>query len=228
MAARNTGARPFSAHACYRTCIYRGLFCSYALMLAPAKPRIGRGWDLVSLICCSKTHRMAARKVGALSISASALALHHAWHCMPWVQGVCSDERMLAPANARIRREWDLISRIGRIRTHQMAARKVGGLSISAHALAMQCACQEGIQFSNQSSDAWRSGCVLQSIHTCFSQHPDVMQASTDLICNSTLIFNRVNPSSPQHSWQAAAKPNHGWKLKLGWVIDYDLANTFH
>jgi hypothetical protein len=47
-------------------------------MLAPAKPRIRRGWDLVSgsRIGCSKTHRMAARKLRALSISASALALH--------------------------------------------------------------------------------------------------------------------------------------------------------
>jgi hypothetical protein len=48
-----------------------------ARMLAQAKPHIRRGWDLVSRIGCSKTHRMAVRKLAALSISASALALHH-------------------------------------------------------------------------------------------------------------------------------------------------------
>jgi hypothetical protein len=49
----------FSAHACYTTCMYRGLsVCSDALMLAPAKLRIerGLGWDLVSLISSSETH----------------------------------------------------------------------------------------------------------------------------------------------------------------------------
>ena len=74
--------------------------------------------------------------------------------CMSAGLRVRGDARMLAPAKPHIRRGWDLVSRIGRIKTHRMAARKLGALSISARALAMQCACQEWMQFSNQSSDA--------------------------------------------------------------------------
>ena len=48
---------------------------SDARKLAPAKTRIGRGWDFVSRISCSETHRTAARNTGALSVSARALTL---------------------------------------------------------------------------------------------------------------------------------------------------------
>ncbi len=44
-------------------------------MLAPAKTRIGRGWDFVSRISRSETHRTTARNTGALSVSARALTL---------------------------------------------------------------------------------------------------------------------------------------------------------
>ena len=30
------------------------------------------------------------------------------------------------------------------------------------------------------------------------------------------------------HSWPAAATPNHDEMLSFGWMINYDLANTFH
>jgi hypothetical protein len=40
-----------------------------------AKPRIRRGWDLVSRICHIETHRMAARNPGALLVSELALLL---------------------------------------------------------------------------------------------------------------------------------------------------------
>jgi hypothetical protein len=46
---------------------------------------------------------------------------------------------MLAQAKARIEQEWDLVSMVGCIKTHQMAARKLGELSISTQELAMQC-----------------------------------------------------------------------------------------
>ncbi len=122
------------------------------------------------------------------------------WQYMFWVQGVCSDARMLAQAKAHIRREWDLDSLIGCIKTHHMAARLLGALSISACALAMQwCAChgQEGMKFSNQSSDAWRSDHVQQSIYRSFSQHPDDMQASTDLIWQLHLYFQQSESMLP-------------------------------
>jgi hypothetical protein len=48
---------------------------SDAWMLASAKTRIGRGWDFVSRISRSETHRTAARNTGALSVSARALTL---------------------------------------------------------------------------------------------------------------------------------------------------------
>ena len=48
---------------------------SDARMLAPAKTRIGRGWDFVSRISHSETHRTAARNTGALPVSALALTL---------------------------------------------------------------------------------------------------------------------------------------------------------
>ena len=91
---------------------------------------------------------MAARNTGALPVSARALTV-----CNMHVFRAAR-EQMLAPAKARIGRGWDLVSRIGNITTHRMAARKLGALSISARALAMQGACQEWMQFSNQSSDA--------------------------------------------------------------------------
>ncbi len=144
-----------------------------------AKPRNERRWDLDSQIGWIKTHWMAARNTGKLPDSAWALTLCYER----------SDELMLAPAKAQIRLEWDLVSLIGPIKTHRTAARKLKALSISTLVLAMQCACRKGMQFSNQSSDAWRSGSVLQSIHTCFSLHPDVMQASTDLIWQFCLCF---------------------------------------
>jgi hypothetical protein len=52
-----------------------------ARMLAPAKPHIRRGWDLVSLIGRSKTHRTAARKTGAPPDSA--LCAHAMQHACP-------------------------------------------------------------------------------------------------------------------------------------------------
>ncbi len=60
------GARPVSARA---LAMHRACVRSNALR---PKPRIGWGWDLVSLIGRFKTHRLAARKLGALSISALA------------------------------------------------------------------------------------------------------------------------------------------------------------
>jgi hypothetical protein len=77
---RETQGRPpfLRARSRYATCMSAGLRVrGDARMLAPAKPHIRRGWDLVSRIGCSKSHQMAVRKLGALSISASALALHH-------------------------------------------------------------------------------------------------------------------------------------------------------
>jgi hypothetical protein len=72
------GSSPFlRARSRYATCMSSGLRVrDDARMLAQAKPRIGRGWDLVSQIGCIKAHRMAAKKLGALSISVRALALH--------------------------------------------------------------------------------------------------------------------------------------------------------
>jgi hypothetical protein len=126
---------------------------------------------------------------------------------------------MLAPANARIRREWDLVSWIGHIKTHRMAARKLGVLSISVCALAMQCACQEGMQFSNQSSDARRSGRVLQSIHTRFSQHPDVMQATTDLIWQLSLYFQESESKLPT-AFMTGCSNTKSWIKAQTWVDD--------
>ncbi len=48
-----------------------------ARMLAPAKARIGRGWDLVSRIGSHETRRMTAGNTGELSISESARAPAH-------------------------------------------------------------------------------------------------------------------------------------------------------
>jgi hypothetical protein len=138
---------------------------------------------------------------------------------MFWVQGVCSDARMLAPAKARIRREWDLVSLIGCIKTHRMAARKLGVLSISARALAVQCACQEWMQFSNQSSDAWRSGCVLQWIHTRFSQRPDVMQGSTDWIWQLHLYFQQSESKLPT-AFMTGCSNTKSWMKAETWVDD--------
>jgi hypothetical protein len=99
MAARNTGALPFSAHACYTTCIYLGLSISSDVqMRAPAKTRIGRGWDLVSQICCSETHRTAARNTGALPVSALALMLCNLHVSRAAGLRICGDARMLSPA----------------------------------------------------------------------------------------------------------------------------------
>ncbi len=91
-----------------------------------------------------------------------------------------------------------------------------GALSISTRANDAT-ACQEGMKFSNQSSDARRSWCVLQAIHTRFSQHPDVKQASTKFIRHSTSIFNGVNPSSPAIMTGSSAK---SWLNTDSWLDD--------
>jgi hypothetical protein len=44
----------------------------------------------------------------------------------------------------------------------------------------------------------------------------------------SVNVFTFVGSRPPQHSWPAAATPNHDEMLSFGWMIDYDLANTFH
>ena len=60
------GSPPFlRARSRYATCMSAGLRVrGDARMLAPAKPHIRRGWDLVSRIGCSKTHRMAVISSG--------------------------------------------------------------------------------------------------------------------------------------------------------------------
>ncbi len=44
----------------------------------------------------------------------------------------------------------------------------------------------------------------------------------------SVHVFTFVGSRPPQHSWPAAATPNHDEMLSFGSMIDYDLANTFH
>ena len=44
----------------------------------------------------------------------------------------------------------------------------------------------------------------------------------------SVHVFTFVGSRPPQHSWPAAAMPNHDEMLSFGSMIDYDLANTFH
>ncbi len=71
MTARNKGECPVSesAVAMHWACVRRDVW-----MLALAKPHIGLGWDLFSLISCSETHQMAARYTG-LPISVCVLTL---------------------------------------------------------------------------------------------------------------------------------------------------------
>jgi hypothetical protein len=130
----------------------------------------------------------------------------------------CADAR---PAKARIRREWDLVSRIGRIKTHRMAARSLGRSPFPRTRLLrnVHCACQDWMQFLNQSSDAWRSGRVLQSIHTSFSQHPDVMQASTDLIWQLHLYFQQGEPKLPI-AFMTGCSNTKSWMKAETWVDD--------
>ena len=54
--------------------------------------------------------------------------------CMSEEQGVRSDARMFAPAKPRIGRRWGLVARIGRIKTHRIAARNPGARPISERA----------------------------------------------------------------------------------------------
>ncbi len=45
----------------------------------------------------------------------------------------------------------------------------------------------------------------------------------------SVHVFIFLASRPPQHSWPAAAMPNHDEMLSFAeWMIDYDLANTFH
>ncbi len=44
----------------------------------------------------------------------------------------------------------------------------------------------------------------------------------------SVHVFIFLASRPPQHSWPAAAMPNHDEILSFGWMIDLDLANTFH
>jgi hypothetical protein len=46
----------------------------------------------------------------------------------------------------------------------------------------------------------------------------------------SVNVFTFVGSRPQQHSWPAAAMPNHDASdmLSFGWTIDKDLANTFH
>ncbi len=44
----------------------------------------------------------------------------------------------------------------------------------------------------------------------------------------SVNVYTFVGSRPPQQSWPAAATPNHDELLSFGWMIDYDLANTFH
>jgi hypothetical protein len=44
----------------------------------------------------------------------------------------------------------------------------------------------------------------------------------------SVHVFTFLASRPPQHSWPSAAMPNHDEMLSFGWMIDYDLANTFH
>ncbi len=44
----------------------------------------------------------------------------------------------------------------------------------------------------------------------------------------SVHVFTFVGSRPQQHSWPAAATPNHEKMLSFWWMIDYDLANTFH
>ncbi len=44
----------------------------------------------------------------------------------------------------------------------------------------------------------------------------------------SVHVFTFVGSRPPQHSWPAAATPNHDEMLSFGWMIDLDLANAFN
>ncbi len=83
----------------------------------------------------------------------------------------------------------------------------------------IQHACQEGMQFSSQSSDAWRSGHVLQSIHTRFSQHPDVTQASTELIRQLHLNFLQSESKLPP-AFMTGCSSAKSWLNSETWVDD--------
>jgi hypothetical protein len=146
MTARNTGARPVSAcalamhHSCVRSNVQQ-----------PNHALSGDGtWSHGSVAARpTKWQRETPASGDSPFPRGHLLCTVHVLS-----EGVCSYARMLAPAKARIRRDWDLVSLIGRIKTHGMTARKLGLISISARVLAMHCACQEGMQFSNQSCDA--------------------------------------------------------------------------
>ncbi len=78
--ARNTGVLPVSV-CMLLLCnmhVWRAGHTSDVQMLAPAKPDIGWGWDLVSLIGSTETSGMTVRNTEAIPVSAHALLLCNA------------------------------------------------------------------------------------------------------------------------------------------------------
>ncbi len=99
--------------ACALCHVHVGRTC-YAWMLAPAKKRIRLGWNLASLICRIKTHRIATRNLRTHPVSERAR-----WPCKVHVFRSCYAQ-MHAQAKPPIGREWDLAAWICRMETHWM------------------------------------------------------------------------------------------------------------
>jgi hypothetical protein len=118
--------------------------------------------------------------------------------CMPSRRQ--QDALMLAPVKPRIRRGWDLVSRIGHIKTHQTTARNLGKLSISeraSYATSMSGGCNSQIRvvmledlvgFCNQFIDMSHSILML------------FIQASTELIRQLHHNFQQSESKLPQPS----------------------------
>jgi hypothetical protein len=54
------------------------------------------------------------------------------------------------------------------------------------------------------------------------------MQASTDLIWQLRLDFQQSESKLPTAFMTGCSNTKSWMKAELGWVLDYDLANTFH
>ncbi len=57
---------------------------------------------------------------------------------------------------------------------------------------------------------------------------PPTTKGSKNQSFLSVHVFTFVGSRLPQHAWPAAATPKHDEMLSFGWMIDQDLANTFH
>jgi hypothetical protein len=160
---------------------------------------------------------MAARKLGVLSISASMLALHRTWsECR---ESAAMRECLPLPNHA--------LSEDGTWSHELVASRPIELLQESSGRSPFQHArllCNVHVRWGCKS----QIRVVMLEDLVMFCNQFKHVSHSILMLCklqqmqsgNSISIFNTVNPNSPQHSWQAAAIPNHGWKLKLGWMID--------